>query len=106
MPWIILLVAGALEVAWALMLPATNGFTRLPQTVAFLLLLSGSMYGLALATRSIPIGTAYAVWVGIGAVGTVALGIVLKGEPASLMRVLALAALVASIVAVKLTANI
>jgi quaternary ammonium compound-resistance protein SugE len=103
--WIILIVAGVLEVAWALTLPATQGFTKLPQTIAFLVLLAGSMYGLAVATRSIPIGTAYAVWVGIGAVGTVALGIVLKGEPASFTRVLALAALVASIVAVKVTAN-
>jgi quaternary ammonium compound-resistance protein SugE len=103
--WIILVLAGVLEVAWALTLPATHGFTRLPQTVVFVALLAASMYGLALATRTIPIGTAYAVWVGIGAVGTVALGILLKGEPASLTRVLALASLVASIVAVKLTSQ-
>jgi quaternary ammonium compound-resistance protein SugE len=105
MPWVILIVAGALEVAWALMLPATHGFTRLPQTVAFLVMLGGSMYGLALATRAIPIGTAYAVWVGIGAVGTVVFGVLRGGDPVSPARLASLAALVLSIVAVKLTAR-
>jgi quaternary ammonium compound-resistance protein SugE len=105
MPWLALVVAGLLEVAWALALPETKGFTRLLPSALFLALLSGSMLGLAYATRTLPIGTAYAVWVGIGAVGTVLGGIAVRGDHASGPQLVALGALVASIVAVKLTAT-
>lgn len=105
MTWLVLVVAGFLEVAWALMLPETKGFTRPLPTVAFVVLLSLSMLGLSYATRTLPIGTAYAVWVGIGAVGTVLFGILVKGDQASPASLAALAALVASIVAVNLTSS-
>ena len=105
MAWLALVVAGLLEVAWASALPATRGFTRPLATVAFIALLAGSMLGLAYATKTLPIGTAYAIWVGIGAVGTVLTGIVVRGDQASTAQLVALGALVASIVAVKLTAT-
>jgi quaternary ammonium compound-resistance protein SugE len=69
MPWVLLIIAGLLEVAWASLLPETNGLTRLLPTAGFVVALAGSMFLLAKATETIPIGTGYAVWVGIGAVG-------------------------------------
>ncbi len=105
MAWLVLVVAGFLEVGWALALPETKGFTRPLPTLVFLVLLACSMLGLAYATRTLPIGTAYAVWVGIGAVGTVLAGIVVRGDHAGPAQLLALAALIASIVAVKVTAT-
>lgn len=101
MAWFALVVAGLLEVAWALTLPKTLGFTRPVPTVAFLLLLAGSMYGLSFATRTLPLGTAYAVWVGIGAVGTVLLGVVVYGDPATPIRLLFLGLVLAGIVGLK-----
>lgn len=103
MAWLVLIVSGLLETAWASVLPETNGFRRPVPTAAFLLLLAASMYGLAYAARTIPIGTAYAVWVGIGAVGTIIVGIVVHGDDTSPAQMLALSALVGSIVAVNLT---
>lgn len=105
MPWLILIVAGLFEVAWATLLDATKGFTRLWPTVGFVTTLAISMYLLSVATRNIPIGTAYAVWVGIGAAGTFAVAVLVNDEPTSLAQVLAMTALVASIIAVKLTAT-
>ena len=105
MPWIVLVLAGLLEVAWASLLPATEGFRRIPQTALFVVFLAGSMYGLAYSARSIPVGTAYGVWVGVGVVGTAVVGIALRGEAASLGRVLALAALLGSLFAVKATSG-
>jgi quaternary ammonium compound-resistance protein SugE len=104
MPWIILIVAGLFEVAWATLLDSTKGFTRLWPTVGFVVTLAISMYLLSVATRSIPIGTAYAVWVGIGAAGAFAVAVLVKHEPTTLAQVVAMGALVASIIAVKLTA--
>lgn len=104
MAWIVLIVAGLFEVVWASLLDATKGFTRPAPTVGFLVTLAISMYLLSLATRSIPIGTAYAVWVGIGAVGAFLVGVLVKGDQTSLAQVVAIGALVVSIVAVKLTA--
>ena len=104
MAWLLLIVAGGLEVAWASLLPETEGFRRLWPTLAFGLALTASMVLLAIAVRTLPIGTAYAVWVGIGAVGTVLFGIVVRGESTSPANLLALGVLVAGIVAVKLTA--
>jgi quaternary ammonium compound-resistance protein SugE len=102
MSWILLCVAGLLEVGWASILPATDGLRRPVPTAVFLVLLAGSMYGLAKATETIPIGTGYAVWVGIGAVGTAVYGMVALGEPASVARLLCLVAIVAGVVGLKL----
>jgi quaternary ammonium compound-resistance protein SugE len=105
MSWILLVVAGLLEVAWASMLPATHGLTRPIPTIAFLVLLSGSMVLLAKASQDIPIGTAYGVWVGIGAIGAAAVGIALRDEPATLARVGFLALLAVSIVGLKVVSG-
>ena len=104
MPWIYLLAAGLFEVAWASLLGETKGFTRVAPTAGFVVTLAISMVLLHLATREIPIGTAYAVWVGIGAVGAYLVSTVVRGQPTNVGQVAAMGALVASIVAVKLTA--
>lgn len=103
MAWFILLLSGALEVGWASMLPRTEGFTRLGPTLVLLVLLTASMVGLSVAARSIPIGTAYAVWTGIGAAGAVVVGIAVYEEPASALRLLFLAMLLGAIVGLRLT---
>ena len=102
MAWVILCAAGLLEVGWATALPATNGLTRPVPTIAFLVLLGASMFGLAKATETIPIGTGYAVWVGIGAVGTAALSH-FRGDRLTLPRVLCLALIVAGVIGLNLT---
>ncbi|HTO01040.1 MAG TPA: multidrug efflux SMR transporter [Microthrixaceae bacterium] len=104
MPWILLIFAGLLEVAWASTLPATNGLTRPGPTVLFLVLLAASMLALAKASQTIPIGTAYGVWVGIGAVGAAAVGIGIHGEPATTARIAFLALLIVAIIGLKVTA--
>ena len=103
MSWILLAVAGLLEVAWASTLPATNGLTRLAPTALFLVLLAGSMVALALATRTIPVATAYAVWVGIGAAGAAMVGMLWRGDAASPVRIACLVLLVLAIVGLKLS---
>jgi quaternary ammonium compound-resistance protein SugE len=103
MSWILLVVAGLLEVAWASTLPATHGLTRPLPTAAFLVLLAGSMFLLARASQDIPIGTAYSVWVGIGAVGAATYGMAFRGDSASALKLLFLAMLVAAIIGLKLT---
>jgi quaternary ammonium compound-resistance protein SugE len=105
MAWLLLVVAGVLEVAWAVGLKSTQGFTRFWPSVWTIAAIVASMYLLALAARTIPIGTAYAVWVGIGAAGTALLGIFLLNEPASAARLFFLAMLVGAIVGLKLTAQ-
>ena len=105
MAWVVLVIAGLLEVAWASLLPATNGFTRVVPTIGFVALLVGSMWGLSRAAGTIPVGTAYAVWVGVGAVGAAVVGIVVHDEPATPMRVACLALLVVAIVGLKLTGS-
>ncbi len=102
--WLILIVAGLLEVCWASSLKATAGFTKLGPTLFFVATLAGSMYLLAVATRSLPIGTAYGVWVGIGAAGTALAGVVFYGEALSLARGVFLLMLLTAIVGLKLTA--
>ena len=104
MAWFILIVAGLFEVVWASLLDQTKGFTRFVPTIGFLVALGISMYLLSVATRSIPVGTGYAVWVGIGAVGAFLVGVLIKGDDTNPGQVLAISALVASIIAVKLTA--
>lgn len=102
MSWVLLVIAGALEVGWASLLPSTHGLTRPVPTALFLVTLTASMVGLAKVTQTIPIGTAYAVWVGIGAVGTAAVGIAVHGDPATPTRIGFLFLLVVSIIGLKL----
>lgn len=104
MAWVILVIAGLLEIGWAIGLKYTQGFTRLWPSVLTIAAIAGSMYLLALAARTLPIGTAYAVWVGIGAAGTAVLGVVLLDEPLPPARAVCLILLVGSIVGLKLTA--
>jgi quaternary ammonium compound-resistance protein SugE len=105
MNWFLLIIAGLLEVCWASSLKATVGFTRLGPTLFFVVTLAGSMYLLALAAKSLPIGVAYAVWVGIGAAGTALVAIWLHGETMTLWRGIFLTMLVVSIVGLKMTTN-
>ena len=102
MNWFILFVAGLFEIGWAVGLKYTEGFSRLWPTVGTVLSMIISLGLLGIAMKSLPVGTAYAVWVGVGAVGTAILGIVLLGESASLMRLLSLGLIVAGIVGLKL----
>ncbi|MFG1481573.1 quaternary ammonium compound efflux SMR transporter SugE [Halobacteriovorax sp. HFRX-2_2] len=102
--WIILLIAGLLEVCWAIGLKYTEGFTKLVPSIFTLVTLAASMFLLAKASQSLPIGTAYGVWVGIGALGAAILGIVLFNEPITLARTVFLALLLISIIGLKLTA--
>jgi quaternary ammonium compound-resistance protein SugE len=104
MPWILLAIAGLLETGWAIGLKYTEGFTRPVPTVLTIAAIIGSMVLLGLAMRDLPVGTAYAVWVGIGALGTAVLGILLFGEPATPARLLFLALLLIAIAGLKLTA--
>jgi len=102
MAWVILAVAGLCEVGWAIGLKYTEGFTRLWPSVWTVLSMICSLWLLGIAMKSLPVGTAYAVWVGVGAVGTVVLGIVLLNEPANSARLLSVALIVAGIVGLKL----
>jgi len=102
MAWLLLVVAGLLEVGWAIGLKYTEGFTRLWPTVGTVSAMLLSIGLLGVAMKTLPVGTAYAVWVGIGAVGTAALGIVLLGEVASVGRLVSLGLIVAGIVGLKL----
>ena len=100
-PWIILLVAAALEVGWAIGLKYTAGFTRLWPSVATIAAMGLSMYLLAVAARTLPMGTAYAVWTGIGAVGTAALGMLLFSEPANAGRLICIGLIICSVAGLK-----
>ena len=102
MAWIILFVAGLFEIGWAVGLKYTEGFTRPWPTLWTAVALIASMALLGLSLRSLPLGTAYAVWTGIGTVGTAILGIVLFREPATAMRLLCIALILAGIVGLKL----
>ena len=102
MAWIILVLAGLFEVGWAIGLKYTEGLTRLWPTVWTAVATVASMWLLAVAMRTLPLGTAYSVWVGIGAVGTVVLGIVLFGESADAARLISVAFIIAGIVGLKL----
>ncbi|MFS2161686.1 multidrug efflux SMR transporter [Pseudomonas sp. Pseusp122] len=102
MGWVFLLLAGACEIFYAAAMPRTDGFTRLWPSLFCGLFICMSMYLLSLAARSIPVGTAYAVWVGIGALGTAIYGMAFLGEDRSLMRVLCFMLILAGIVGLKL----
>ncbi|ACG76654.1 small multidrug resistance protein [Phenylobacterium zucineum HLK1] len=102
MAWVILFVAGLFEVAWAVGLKYTEGFTRIGPTIFTAVSLAASMGLLGMAVRSLPLGTAYAIWTGIGALGTVILGIVLFKEPATVARLFCVGLILAGIVGLKL----
>lgn len=100
-PWLMLVVAGLLECGWAIGLKYTEGFTRLVPSVLTGVALVGSFWLLSLALKELPVGTAYAVWVGIGAVGTAILAVFLFHEPVNAMRIAGIALIVAGIAALK-----
>jgi len=102
MAWFILFIAGLMEVAWAIGLKYTEGFTRPWPSVLTLLAMAASVLLLGVAMKSLPVGTSYAVWVGIGAIGTALLGIVLFAEPATTGRLVSLGFILAGIVGLKL----
>ena len=104
MAWYYLIVAGLFEVVWAIGLKYTDGFTRLWPTAGTVAAMLASFYCLAEALKTIPVGTGYAVWTGIGAAGTAVLGMLLFAEPAALPRILSLLLIVSGIVGLKLSA--
>ena len=103
MAWIVLFLAGLCEVTWAVGLKYTDGFSRLWPTIGILAAMALSVALLELALRWLPLGTAYAVWTGIGTVGTALLGITLFGEPADLIRVLCIGLILSGIIGLKIT---
>lgn len=103
MSWLILILAGLFEIGWAIGLKYTDGFTRLWPTIGTVLAMIISLGLLGIAMKSLPVGTAYAVWVGVGAIGTAILGMMLMGEPASTGRLFSLALIFAGIVGLKIT---
>jgi quaternary ammonium compound-resistance protein SugE len=102
MAWIVLVISGMLETVWAAALSRSAGFSRLLPSLVFVVALVLSMVGLAYAMREIPVGTAYPVWVGIGAVGAALYGMVALGEPASVTRLLCLVAVIGGVIGLKL----
>jgi quaternary ammonium compound-resistance protein SugE len=104
MAWTMLFVAGLLEIGWAIGLKYTDGFTRLTPSVLTIVSMIASVALLGLALKSLPVGTAYAVWTGIGTVGTALLGIALLGEPATVLRLVCIGLIVAGIAGLKLVA--
>lgn len=105
MSWVHLAIAGLFEVVWAVLLKSTDGFSRPLESVVTLGAMAASFYFLSLALRDLPIGTAYAVWTGIGAVGTVLIGILLLGEPRDLPRIVCLVLIVGGILGLKATSG-
>ena len=103
--WMYLLVAGLLEICWAVGLKYTDGFTRLWPSIFTVITLAGSMFLLAKAAENLPIGTAYAVWVGIGALGTAVFGVILLGESVTVLRLLFFSLLLIAILGLKFTSK-
>ncbi len=103
--WIYLIFAGVLEIGFASMIKLTENFTKTVPTLVFIVFACGSFYALTKAVETIPIGTAYAIWTGIGAFGTIVIGIVFYSEPAGLLRLFFLFTLIASIVGLKLVSH-
>jgi quaternary ammonium compound-resistance protein SugE len=106
MAWVVLVIAGLFEVAWAIGLKYTEGFTKTVPTILTAGAMIASLWLLGIAMKTLPVGTAYAVWVGVGAVGTVILGIVLFGDPANAPRLISVALIVAGIVGLKLASPV
>lgn len=105
MAWIILIIAGLLEAVWATALSKSDGFTKLIPTVVFVVALVASMAGLAYAMRSLPVGTAYAVWVGIGATLTILYAVLTGAEPISILKIIFLLFIIVGIVGLKIIHN-
>ncbi|MEC5127319.1 quaternary ammonium compound efflux SMR transporter SugE [Verrucomicrobiales bacterium BCK34] len=103
MAWILLLLAGVCEVGWAIGLKYTEGFTKLWPSVWTILSMTLSVWLMALAMKTLPMGTAYSVWVGIGAVGTVIFGIILLGEPANFGRIISISLIILGVLGLKLS---
>jgi quaternary ammonium compound-resistance protein SugE len=103
MAWIVLILSGMLEAGWALSLKASHGFTKLWPSVAFVAMLVLSMIGLSVALKSLPVGVAYGVWVGIGASLTAILAVVLFDEPVTVLKVISLVLIVAGVVGLNLS---
>ena len=101
MPWVLLVIAGILEAGWAIGLKYTNGFTKPVPSILTITGIVTSMYLLSVAAKSLPIGTAYAVWVGIGTFGAIVLGMILLGEPATPRRIFFLGLLLVALVGLK-----
>jgi quaternary ammonium compound-resistance protein SugE len=106
MAWVVLVIAGLFEVVWAIGLKYTEGFTKTVPTILTVGAMIASLWLLGIAMKTLPVGTAYAVWVGVGAVGTVILGIVLFGDPANASRLISVAFIVAGIVGLKLASPV
>jgi quaternary ammonium compound-resistance protein SugE len=102
MAWLVLIVSGVLEAVWAVALGKSQGFSRLVPSLVFVSALAVSMAGLAYALRTLPVGTAYAVWVAIGAALTVTVGMITGGEPVSATRILLLVGLVGCVIGLKI----
>jgi quaternary ammonium compound-resistance protein SugE len=102
MAWVILVIAGLFEVGWAIGLKYTEGFTRPLPTLWTVAAMGISLWLLGIAMKSLPVGTAYSVWVGVGAAGTVILGIVLFGEPANIARLVSVALIITGIIGLRL----
>lgn len=105
MAWLILILAGILEIVWAFAMKRSQGFTHLAPTLVMAAAMLGSIVLLAIAMRTLPLGTAYTVWTGIGAVGSFVIGIVVLGEDANPMRILAAVLIVAGLILMKLSAD-
>lgn len=105
MAWIWLIIGGVFEVGFTTCLRFADGFRNIPWTIGFLVSVSLSMAFLELASRSIPMGTAYAIWTGIGAIGTVVIGMIWFAEPVTPLRIVLIFAIVACIAGLKLTAH-
>jgi len=103
MAWAILIAAGLFEVGWAIGLKYTEGFTQLWPTIGTILAIIISLWLLGIAMQLLPVGTAYSIWVGVGVVGTVTLGIVLFGEPVNVARLISVALIITGIIGLKLT---
>ena len=105
MAWLILILAGILEIVWAFAMKRSQGFTHIAPTLVMTAAMLGSIVLLAIAMRTLPLGTAYTVWTGIGAVGSFVIGIVVLGEDANPMRILAAGLIVAGLILMKLSTN-
>ena len=105
MSWIILFLAGLFEIAWAIGLKYSEGFTKLTPSIITIITMFISFYLLSLALKSLPLGTAYAIWVGIGTIGTVIAGIFLFGEHMNLIRVVSILFILLGIIGLKITTN-
>lgn len=104
-PWLYLILAGILEIGFASMIKLTDNFTKLVPTIIFVIFAVSSFFSLTKAVETLPIGTAYAIWTGIGAFGTIIIGIFFYNEPAGFLRLFFLFTLIASIVGLKLVSN-